>query len=125
MCGRITLTKPDWETIRALLQAEVDPDEEAAYRPRFNVAPTQPPPILRLDEGGRRRLQRAAWGFAPPSASDRRPLINARAESLAERARLRDARRCIVPADGFYEWQEAQPYWFHAPGGEPLLMAGL
>jgi putative SOS response-associated peptidase YedK len=122
MCGRMSLSKPDWETLRALLEADVDPELAASWQPRYNVAPTQPHPILRLDDRGKRRLQPAAWGFAPV---DKRPLINARAESLAERARFQGSRRCVVPADGFFEWHDAQPYWYHAPDGQPLLMAGL
>jgi putative SOS response-associated peptidase YedK len=122
MCGRMSLSKPDWETLRALFEAEVDPEEAAAHRPRYNVAPSQPHPILRLDDDGRRRLGRALWGFPPV---DKRPLINARAESLGERRRFADARRCVVPADGYFEWHEQQPYWWHAPDDSPLLMAGL
>src|SRR6266508_2303456 len=55
----------------------------------------------------------------------RMSLINARAESLGERRRFADARRCVVPADGYFEWHDAQPYWWHAPDDSPLLMAGL
>src|SRR5206468_916363 len=54
-----------------------------------------------------------------------RPVINARAETLAERAMFRGAVRCVVPADGFFEWRGAQPYWFHAPDQRLLLLAGL
>ena len=61
MCGRASLTTPDWETIRAILDAVPDDEEAAAYRPRYNGAPTQLHPILRL-VGGERRLERASWG---------------------------------------------------------------
>jgi putative SOS response-associated peptidase YedK len=117
----MSLSQPDWETLRALLEAEPDADEAAAFRPRYNVAPTQPHPILRRD-GDRRRLGRATWGFG---LVDGRALINARGETLGERVRFADAGRCVVPADGFFEWRGTQPYWFHAADGAPLLLAGL
>lgn len=124
MCGRASLTTPDWETIRALLDAAPDAEEAAAYQPRYNVAPSQLHPILRLD-GGERRLGRARWGLAP---IEHRALINARIETLTSRPMWRDAlaaRRCVVPVDGFYEWQGEQPYWFHRADGGLLLLAGL
>jgi putative SOS response-associated peptidase YedK len=124
MCGRASLTTPDWETIRALLDAAPDAGEAAAWRPRYNVAPTQLHPILRL-VGGERRLARASWGLPPV---DHRPVINARAETLAARPLFREAlagRRCVVPVDGFFEWQGEQPYWYHRPDGALFLLAGL
>lgn len=124
MCGRASLTTPDWETIRAILDAAPDDEEAAAWRPRYNVAPTQLHPILRAVDGTR-RLGRAVWGLPPV---EHRPVINARAETLAERPMFRDAlarRRCVVPVDGFFEWQGAQPYWYHRPDGGLLLLAGL
>lgn len=124
MCGRASLTTPDWETIRAILDAVPDDEEAAAWRPRYNVAPTQLHPILRL-VGGERRLQRAGWGLGPV---ENRAVINARIETVAERPMWQDAlaaRRCVVPVDGFFEWQENQPYWYHRPDGGLLLLAGL
>lgn len=124
MCGRASLTTPDWETIRAILDAAPDAEEAAAYRPRYNVAPTQLHPILRLVDG-QRRLQRGSWGL-PPIES--RAVINARVETVASRPMWQEAlgeRRCIVPVDGFFEWQGAQPYWYHRADGGLLLIAGL
>jgi putative SOS response-associated peptidase YedK len=124
MCGRASLTTPDWETIRAILDAEPDAEEAAAWHPRYNVAPTQLHPILRV-VGEERRLQRASWGLPPV---ENRAVINARIETIAERAMWRDAlaaRRCVVPVDGFFEWQENQPYWYHRADGGLLLLAGL
>jgi putative SOS response-associated peptidase YedK len=118
----MTLAEPDWETIRAMLEAELDPEAAAAHRPRYNVAPTQPHPIALVAADGKRRLVPATWGFAPVEG---RPLINARAETLDSRPTFANARRCVVPADGFYEWREQQPYWFHASDGKLLLFAGL
>lgn len=124
MCGRASLTTPDWETIRAILDAVPDEAEAAAWRPRYNVAPTQLHPILRRVDGAR-RLGRAVWGLPPV---DHRRVINARAETLGARPRFADAlarRRCVVPIDGFFEWQGAQPFWFHRADGGLLLLAGL
>jgi putative SOS response-associated peptidase YedK len=123
MCGRASLTTPDWETIRAILDAAPDDEEAAAYAPHYNVAPTQLHPILRLLDGAR-RLQRGSWGLPP---IEHRLVINARSDNLAG-TMWRDAvaaRRCVVPVDGFYEWQENQPYWYHREDGGLLLLAGL
>jgi putative SOS response-associated peptidase YedK len=120
----MTLAKPDWRAIARLLGAEAESLDEDDWRPRFNVAPAQPHPIVRAD-GGRRTMTRAAWGFA---SRDGRPIINGRAESLAERSLFADAlreRRCVVPADGYFEWQGGQPYWFRAPDDRLLAFAGL
>lgn len=124
MCGRASLTTPDWETIRAILDAAPDAEEAAAWQPRYNVAPTQPHPILRL-VGGERRLQRATWGLPPV---EKAPVINARIETIVGGATWREAlaaRRCVVPVDGFFEWQENQPFWYHRADGGLLLLAGL
>ena len=124
MCGRASLTTPDWETIRALLDAVPDDDERAAWAPRYNVAPTQLHPILRVVDG-ERRLQRASWGLPP---IENRAVINARIETVASRPFWQETlaeRRCVVPIDGFFEWQGAQPYWFHRSDGGLLLLAGL
>ena len=124
MCGRASLTTPDWETIRAILDAAPDDEEAAAYAPHYNVAPTQLHPILRV-VGGQRRLQRGSWGLPPV---ENRLVINARAESVTSSGMWTDAlaaRRCVVPVDGFYEWNGAQPFWFHPPDGGLLLLAGL
>jgi putative SOS response-associated peptidase YedK len=124
MCGRASLTVPDWETIRALFDAEPDAEEAAAWQPRYNVAPTQLHPILRL-VGGARRLERASWGLPP---IENRAVINARVETVMSRPMWQEAlaeRRCVVPVDGFYEWQGDQPFWFHRADGGLLPLAGL
>ena len=118
------MTTPDWETIRAILDAAPDDEEAAAWTPRYNVAPTQPHPILRI-VGGERRLQRATWGLPP---IENRAVINARVETVASRPFWQETlaeRRCIVPVDGFFEWQGEQPYWYHRGDGGLLLLAGL
>jgi len=109
MCGRYTLAKK--EKLKELLQGrfQIDFDEFSHIRlvPRFNVAPTQQVPVV-LQEDGRRKLTPARWGLVPFWAKPgSKPLINARAETVATNGAFRDAfksRRCLVPADGFYEW---------------------
>jgi putative SOS response-associated peptidase YedK len=98
------------------------------------VAPTQPIPVVRLVEG-RRQFALVRWGLIPAWVKD--PLrftllINARSDSVNDKPAFRNAmkrRRCLVPADGFYEWQEQgdgkQPYFIRARSGEPLAFAGL
>jgi putative SOS response-associated peptidase YedK len=113
MCGRYTLSAPG-EAIRELVRGEGEPDLAGleALEPRFNIAPTQPIPLLRPEEG-HLRLVFAHWGLIPNWAKDPAigaRLINARAESVREKPAFREsfaARRCLVPADGFYEWVAA------------------
>jgi putative SOS response-associated peptidase YedK len=126
MCGRITLSRADADEVAEILGASVAP--ELAYRPRWNVAPTDVHPIVHFSTG-KRILAPAAWGFPNDGHA---PAINARAETVASRPLFRDAfahRRCVVPADGFFEWTgpkgHRRPIWFHAPSGALLAMAGL
>lgn len=110
------------------------PFEEFSERPRFNVAPSQMVPIVRIDGNGHRILTAARWGFMPAWAkkgSQAQP-INARAESIATSRMFRQAfleRRCLIPADGFYEWQGAkppkQPYFIHLKDDDVFAFAGL
>lgn len=128
MCGRFTLTTRDVHDLARALRAQVDAEAARLHRPRWNVAPTDEHWIVVL-EGGRRVLRRARFGVEGP---DGRVVINARSETApslrAFRAAFQD-RRCLVPADGFYEWQgarsERRPCWLHPPGGGLLLLAGL
>jgi putative SOS response-associated peptidase YedK len=108
--------------------ATFDAVASAAYRPRYNVAPTDPHPVLRLAAGAR-RLEMARWGF-PPEGKRRAPLINVRSETARfSRKETMANGRCVVPADGFYEWKRGAepptPLWFHRPDGRLLLFAGL
>src|SRR5207247_2039135 len=126
VCGRITLTTKGYETLAALLEAEGSSEDAALYRPRYNIAPTDPHWIARL-AGATRRLAPARWGIKRGGG----PLaINARAETAARTlaAAFRD-RRCLVPACGFYEWtgppKDRRPVWFHRERGDLLLLAGL
>jgi putative SOS response-associated peptidase YedK len=131
MCGRYTLSTPS-DLLSDLFQLE----RASALTPRFNIAPTQEAPVVRRDpESGGRRLDLLKWGLVPfwakdPSIGNR--MINARAETVAEKPAYRASfrkRRCLVIADGFYEWKATggpkQPFFFHRVDGHPFAMAGL
>lgn len=105
------------------------------YPPRYNIAPTQPVLIVRLDEVRRRELALVRWGLIPGWVKDPARLslmINARAEGAAEKASFRGAmrhRRCLVPANGFYEWTgksgARQPHLIRRPDSGLMAFAGL
>jgi putative SOS response-associated peptidase YedK len=130
MCGRYTIREPQ-DITEAF---GVDDVEADLGRPRYNIAPTQPVPIL-LARHRRRTLVDAKWGLVPSWAKDPSigaQMINARAESLYEKPAFRQAlgrRRCLVPADGFYEWRETlrgkQPMYIRVDEGRPFAFAGL
>jgi putative SOS response-associated peptidase YedK len=132
MCGRYTLTRRDKLELAAELG--VPPEQLGDYHPRFNIAPLQRAPIVRRHEGARQALE-ARWGLVNRWAKDdsqASKCINARAETVEQRPAFRDAfvkRRCLVPADGFYEWTgppgRRQPLWFHRRDGRLLYFAGL
>jgi putative SOS response-associated peptidase YedK len=129
MCGRYCITSAP-EAIRRLFRYPDQPN----FPPRYNVAPTQPVPIVRMAEG-ERRFALVRWGLIPAWVKDPKAftlLINARGESVNDKPAFRNAmkrRRCLFPADGFYEWKSAagrkQPYFAHRKGGGPLAFAGL
>jgi putative SOS response-associated peptidase YedK len=129
MCGRYAITSAP-EAIRRLFGY----DEQPNFPPRYNVAPTQPVPIVRMTEG-KLRFALVRWGFIPSWVKDPRTfslLINARGESLGDKPAFRAAmryRRCLFPADGFYDWrrdgERARPYYVRLKGGGPLAFAGL
>jgi putative SOS response-associated peptidase YedK len=129
MCGRYTITSAP-EAFRALFRYPEQPN----FPPRYNIAPTQPIPIVRLQEG-ERHFALVRWGLLPSWVKDPKNfalLINARGESVCDKPAFRNAmkrRRCLVPADGFYEWKPVggrkQPYYVRAKSGAPLAFAGL
>lgn len=132
MCGRfVSATPPD--QVAAYFGAEAP---EALLPPSWNVAPTKDVYAV-LDDGTTRRLDAFHWGLVPRWAKDLKVgsrMINARAETLATKGAYKHAfqrRRCLIPADGFYEWQKRpgqktkQPYFVHRPDGEPYALAGL
>jgi putative SOS response-associated peptidase YedK len=128
MCGRFTLTASGEE-----LAEGFDLDEAPELVPRYNIAPTQPVVAVTRDETGARRLATFAWGLRlVDTRKGEPPLINARSESAARRGVFKDAfarRRCLVPADGFYEWQgekpHRQPWYFRLAAGGVFAFAGL
>ena len=129
MCGRYAVTSSP-EAIRALFRYPEQPN----FPPRYNVAPTQPIAVVRLVDGVR-HFALVRWGLLPSWVKDPKTftlLINARGESAAEKPAFRAAmrrRRCLIPADGFYEWrregERKRPYFVHAKAGGPLAFAGL
>jgi putative SOS response-associated peptidase YedK len=129
MCGRFTITSAP-EAIRALFRYQEQPN----FPPRFNVAPTQPIPIVRL-VNGTRQFALVRWGLLPSWVKDPKTftlLINARGESVCEKPAFRAAmkrRRCLILADGFYEWKAVggrkQPFFVRAKAGGPFAFAGL
>ncbi len=129
MCGRYAITTAP-EAIRALFRYREQPN----FPPRYNVAPTQPIPIVRLHEGNR-QFALMRWGLLPSWVKDPKAftlLINARGESAIDKPAFRAAmkyRRCLIPADGFYEWKPVagrkQPYYVRLKSGAPMALAGL
>lgn len=128
MCGRYTLACPDEESLIRGLPFDEFSETRIEFRPRYNIAPGQRCPVVYL-EGARAVLVDALWGFARSGGG---MLINARSETAEQTAKFRDAfriGRCVVPADGFFEWRKEgrvnQPYLFCRDDGSLLLMAGL
>jgi putative SOS response-associated peptidase YedK len=135
MCGRYVIFSTP-EAIRALFRYGEQPN----FPPRYNVAPTQPIPVVRLVDG-KRSFALMRWGLLPSWVEDPKDfplLINARGESVLEKPAFRNAmrrRRCLIPTDGFYEWPAGaaagpkQPYLVRAKAGQggapPLAFAGL
>ena len=131
MCGRFVLTHPN-DALARLFEAA--PANDLPPVPRYNICPTQPVAAV-VSEGGGRRMVPMRWGFLPAWAkgpTDGPLLINARAESLAEKPAFREAaraRRCLIPATGFYEWTVEEkrrlPWFIHAADGAALAMAAV
>lgn len=129
MCGRYLITSSP-EALRRLFGYGEQPN----FPPRYNVAPTQPVPVVILENGVRQfRLMR--WGFLPSWVKDPRKfalVINARAETVLEKPSFRNAirrRRCILPADGYYEWKTSptrkRPHLIRRRDGAPIGFAGV
>ncbi|MGQ9861903.1 MAG: SOS response-associated peptidase [Thiobacillaceae bacterium] len=130
MCGRYVLsTRPE------ILAAHFGLDEYSDYPPRWNIPPGTDIPVIRQSPEGRRVLHLMRWGLVPHWARDAsigQRLINARAETVAKKAAFREAfrrRRCLIPADGFYEWKTVdkgkQPYYISLRSGQPMGLGGL
>lgn len=131
MCGRFTLRTPAKDVLK-LFNAGL----AAEFPPRYNIAPGQNIAVVRsTGDGGQRELSFMRWGLVPAWADDPaigNKMINARGETIATKPAFREAfksRRCLVVADGFYEWQRQgrhkQPYYITRKDGQPLALAGL
>lgn len=132
MCGRYAITLPP-EVMRSYFGYEDYPN----FPPRHDVRPTQPVPVV-LAQGGARRFVLMRWGFIPGFVKNEKEfplLLNARSETVAEKASFRHAirrRRCLFIADGFYEWQKLdekgkkkQPFLIRRPMQGPIALAGI
>jgi putative SOS response-associated peptidase YedK len=140
MCGRFTLRTPATVLIEHF-DLDVRADRQMAlFAPRYNIAPTQEVVVVRANSNtGSRTAAMLRWGLLPSwskGVASGAPMINARSETLGEKPAFRRAfksRRCLIPADGFYEWQQSasgpkgkkQPYYIRRPDGGPFAFAGL
>ena len=131
MCGRFTLIS-QIQLLQRILRLNRTPE----WSPRYNIAPAQDIPVVReLPDSGERECMLMRWGLVPSWAKDLSlgaKMINARAETLFEKPAFRQAihsRRCLIPADGFYEWKmegrAKQPYYIRMEDEQPFLLAGL
>jgi putative SOS response-associated peptidase YedK len=130
MCGRYAFFAPA-DAVRRWFGVPFVPE----FAARYNIAPTQDVPVVREREPGQREVALLRWGLVPSWADDPaigQRMINARAETLAEKPSFRTAlrrRRCAMLASGWYEWQKTaagkQPFFLHRSDGEPLGFAGL
>jgi putative SOS response-associated peptidase YedK len=132
MCGRYLLTTPA-EALRCIFGFVDQPN----LQPRYNIAPTDQVAVIRQrrQPAGERTLQKLRWGLVPSwaeSLAGGAKMINARAETVTSKPAFRKAferRRCLVPANGFYEWRPGdptkQPYLVAPPDGSPIAFAGL
>lgn len=129
MCGRLAIFSPpeDFAELFGVAQA-ID------YAPSYNIPPTLAISVCRLDKECHRELLPMRWGLVPhwsKGPDSRFSMFNARAETVHEKPAFRGAfrkQRCLIPADGFYEWSQAngkQPYFIHRRDGAPLVFAGL
>jgi putative SOS response-associated peptidase YedK len=132
MCGRYSVTLPP-EAIRELFRVMTNLN----LRPRYNVAPTDEVPVIGLEEDGQRALKMFRWGLIPRWSKEipkGPPQINARAETITKNSMFSEAfarRRCLVPADGFYEWskdksqQDRRPWRIFDPDRPAFAFAGI
>jgi putative SOS response-associated peptidase YedK len=143
MCGRFTLRVPMTVLVKHFELGLEAARQLALFEPRYNIAPTQDILAVRVEStNGTREAALLRWGLVPSWSKDPQggpPMINARGETIAEKSSFRTAvrrRRCLIPADGFYEWQKIpgsassksgkkQPYFIHYRDDRPFAFAGL
>ncbi len=133
MCGRMVQSKTP-KSLQPIL--DFQESSEVSFTARYNIAPTAEILAMRQTETGR-ELSYFHWGLIPMWARDRNfstQTFNARSETLSEKASFKEAykkRRCLIPVDGFYEWQQSPssknkvPYYFQTKSGQPIVFAGL
>ncbi|MCI5076807.1 SOS response-associated peptidase [Oricola sp.] len=134
MCGRFTLFT-SWTEIYDLYNLTRDADRGRNTAPRYNIAPTQDVPFVHLDKEGNQVVSDGQWWLVPHWAKEKPKwaMFNARSEDADKKPAFRDAfksKRCLIPADGFYEWTKADdggkdPWWIHLPDARPFSFAGL
>lgn len=134
MCGRFT-NMLSWSEYVALLRIHDDAERGRNTQARYNIAPTQQVLFAHQDQGGQRVVSEGRWWLVPHWAKEipKVPLFNARIETVAETPAYRDAfksRRCLIPADGYYEWtvgedKKKDPHFIHLLGIRPFAFAGL
>lgn len=130
MCSRFSVTSPS-EAVRAYFNYENDVD----FPPQYNISPTDPVLVVRIGHNKKRELYPMRWGLIPSWVKDPdsfSTLINARSETAREKPSFRNAmkrRRCLIPANGFYEWAgpkgHKRAYQIHEPGRALMAFAGL
>ncbi len=123
MCGRYSLTKKEMRVVSKFPPGEL----QLFLQERYNISPTEAVPVITL-EGGRLATREVAWGLRP--AWSKSPVINAKAESLLQKPTFREAfqeRRCLIPADGFFEWRkpDKMPFQFTRPDHGAFCFAGF
>ena len=132
MCGRFVLETPLKATAE-IFNAQMA--ESLVTVPNFNICPSENISVL-VSNSGKRKLGQMRWGFVPhwyKSVADGPLLFNARAETLAEKPAFRDAcrkRRCLIPADGFYEWEKkvgskSKPFYVRRSDRQQMIFAGI
>jgi putative SOS response-associated peptidase YedK len=132
MCGRYSLATP-WQRLAEKFGICIQDVPELFNHPRFNVAPSQTVPAVRVEANGERHLAALRWGFVPSWSKDGKIApINAMSATVGDKPMFCSAfrkRRCLVPADGFYEWMKSgakkQPFHFRLRSGDPFSMAGI
>jgi putative SOS response-associated peptidase YedK len=126
MCGRFTLKTP-----RRIPFYHFDRDDLSSVVPRYNIAPSQNV-LAAVQHGPDRETTFLQWGLIPSWSNEPKGIINARVETIDEKPSFSDSfqrRRCLIAADGFYEWQRmgkiSQPYYFQLKDGAPFAFAGI